>query len=381
MEQAPTKYPPGVYARKGSRLLWISYSYRGRAFRESTKTTNPKKAEALRRQRLSALEAGHSIGPKQDRVTVVEVLDAYMENRKLAGKKALKNIRQRCHRLKASSLGALRALDITLPRLEAWANERIGHGSARATVKTDLGYLRAALYHARRARMIAVVPDFPTLTVNNARRGFFEADEFDAVRTALRALKKTDGPLLADIATFAYISGWRLEEILGLPWAEVDRRRGVITLPPERSKNNRDRTLPLFGELGTIIERRWQARVVPPPRGHHPAARTANELSAWVFHRHGRRVWSIRQAWNRACQAAGVPRIFHDLRRTAVRNLIDAGVDRATAKSITGHVTDAVFERYGIRTVENQRRALERLSTSTFLAQSTPPNLHIVEVK
>src|SRR5262249_28210282 len=77
--------------------------------------------------------------------------------------------------------------------------------------------------------------------------------------------------------------------------------------------------------------------------------RASGRIVPWVFHRGGKSVGSFRKAWVSACAAAGVPgRLFHDLRRTAVRNLERAGVPRSVAMALTGHRTESVFRRYAI---------------------------------
>ena len=61
------------------------------------------------------------------------------------------------------------------------------------------------------------------------------------------------------------------------------------------------------------------------------------------------------------CKAAKVTILPHDFRRTAVRNMIRAGVPKTTAKRISGHVTDSVFDRYDIQDESDLTDAAEKM--------------------
>jgi hypothetical protein len=77
-------------------------------------------------------------------------------------------------------------------------------------------------------------------------------------------------------------------------------------------------------------------------------------ICPWVVNRSnrkvkGKRITTFIKAFRAACTKAGCPgRISHDLRRTAVRNLVRAGVPERAAMQMTGDKTRSVFGRDNI---------------------------------
>ena len=131
-----------------------------------------------------------------------------------------------------------------------------------------------------------------------------------------------------------------------LTWADWDPAAGAIIARRENVKNRRPHKLVLVDELAQIIERRWQAK---------------SAASDFIFHRDGKRIGDFRKAWAAACVAAGVPgKLFHDLRRSGVRNMVRAGVREGDAMAQSGHRTRAIFDRYNITSDDDLREASRR---------------------
>ena len=198
------------------------------------------------------------------------------------------------------------------------------------------------------------------------RQGFFEQEQFDVLIEALPEY-------LQDMVRFAYLCGWRKGEIISLTWSMVNMKAGTITLPTSKSKNGKPRTLELDGDILAILKRREQARLVETKDGEPMVA-------MYVFHRAGQPIGDFKKAWHSALVKAGLThtekvlgskkvrvvhdRIFHDLRRTAARNMLAAGVRESVAMRVTGHATRSMFDRYAITSGDDVRAAMQAVSAA-----------------
>jgi integrase len=148
---------------------------------------------------------------------------------------------------------------------------------------------------------------------------------------------------------FAYHTGWRKQESLGLTWDHVDIQTRTVRLDPGTTKNRDGRIIYLDGELFDTVANLKRERDLYDP--HCP----------WAFHRAGQPMRDFRAAWDSACQAVGLEgKLFHDFRRTAVRNMVRASISERVAQQISGHKTRSVFDRYHIVSDSDLREAAKR---------------------
>jgi integrase len=313
---------------------WIDYSIRGRRYRESSKTTVRAEAVKLLRQRLGEHGSGR-YAPNAERVTLNQLVEGLRTHYRLKGNRSLKRAEIALKHVLAFFGGETLAVALTASELQRYAVSRMARAAA-ATAKFQLACLRKAMTAAVKNGLLATRPAFPDIEANNTRAGFFETDELQ------RVLAELPEPLRAP-TRFAAVTGWRKEEVLGLTWDRVDFAAGVGRLDPDTTKNDDGRTFP-FGRHPELAD------LLREQRAHTEAVqKRLGAIVPWVFHREGKPIRDCHTAWRSACRRAGCPgRIFHDLRRTAVRALERAGVARSVATKLTGHKTEAVYRRYAI---------------------------------
>ena len=139
-------------------------------------------------------------------------------------------------------------------------------------------------------------------------------------------------------------------------------RDADIRLEPGTTKNNRGRLIPLVKEVTEALWQ-WKQRMLLL----YPACPS-------VCHYRGKRLLAIpTKSWRRACIRVGLKgKIFHDLRRTAVRNMVRAGISERVAMAISGHKTRSVFDRYDIVSEADLIKAGVRMVQMTACTGSSP---------
>jgi integrase len=338
--------------------VWLVRVYLGcdpltgkRVYDNQTVHGTKKDAEGVQSKTLTARDKGEIV-IGESKLTVAALLDDLLLDYKMNGKQhwwaeiiVEKNLKP--------FFGKMPVSKVSTAAVKKFMAKRHEEGRANATINNDLALLRRALNLGRQCTPPKVhqVPYIPKLETNNVRKGFFEHDEFLAMRAALPEHYR---PIL----TFAYHTGCRKGEILSLRWSQVDLQERVVRLEPGTTKNDEARIIPMAPDVYTMLVMQSERRAVECPE------------CPWVFFRgKGEQIRKIQNAWLAACETAGLwdpkakkpTKLFHDLRRTGVRNLVRAGAPEVVAQRISGHKTRAVFDRYNIVNETDLKDATRRL--------------------
>lgn len=363
----------GLIKIDGCRFWYAQYYQDGRQIRVSTKTDV--KAEAIQTLRKLMGDRDNGLAPVTDmrRLRYADLRSALIDSYVAQGNKSLKSKADG-----SETIAGLTALDeffgfqsetvdgkvtvtnkgmsvaqITTDAARRFVRERKAEGTGNAAINRSLAAMRRMLKIAKRDKKIHDVPFIEFQKEPPARKGFLERDKFEEL---IKLLPTHLRPLV----TLLYYCGTRIGEALQIEWSQVSLDARLIRLEPDQTKTSEARVLPLPSVLVNMLT------AIEPKKGK-------------VFDG-----TNLRKEWMTACASCGLgtkieiegkpydPRYegltLHDLRRSAVRNLINAGVRERVAMQITGHKTRSVFDRYHIVSpvdVTNAMRAVEAATLAT----------------
>jgi integrase len=332
--------------RKLGRCFWIRYSLRGKRIEEKTDAANESEARKILNERLGPVAKGET----PSAVSKVRLSEPYADMQA--------DYRNKGHNLRILAknwahvegvFGTDRVSTIDHGRMQRYIDVRRDvDKAAPATVQGEIAVLRRMIRLGKRKGTVAQLPDFPTITVQNTRSGFFERDEFECVRAELP-------DYLRPLVTVGYWLGWRIGELLALQWRQVDLDRGTIRLDAGTTKNDEGRLAYLPPEALEVLED-WRSETAKLEKAR-------GVIIPHVFHHDGRPIRNCYTAWRSACARAGFGgRLFHDLRRTAARNYRRQGVSEGVVMKIGGWKTRSMFDRYNIQNEADRREAAAMVS-------------------
>ncbi|MBM3759215.1 MAG: site-specific integrase [Acidobacteria bacterium] len=345
----------GQIIRRGDRKwcvrVFLGNNEHGKRVYQNRSVSGAKKdAEKVLAEMLRTRSLGPSI-LRNERLLVDELLNDLIREYTINGR-AVGILKMKIEKYLRPSFGKLQASKINTASIEGYADSRLMSGAAVATVNRELGLLRRAfsLGYQCEPRKVERIPRIKLFKENNVRKGFFEHEHYKAMLQALPDHLKA-------VLVMGYWTGLRRGEITSLKWEQVDLRNGVLRLEAGTTKSGEGRIVPLAPDLWECLKmQRERSRLEYPE-------------CVQVFHYRGKPFKDFRDGWDTAAAKAGLidekgkPKLlFHDLRRSAVRNLLRGGVPEKVAMAISGHKTRAVFDRYNIVAESDLRTAITRLS-------------------
>ena len=360
---------------------------------ESSKTSDKKKAQHTLRLREGAVARRERIVVED--LTVADAAKLVVSDYQVNERKSLTDALGRIKHLVAF-FGGMKLSQVTTATIKAYIKHRrseerivsrertilnadgtvtvvpeVRRKPSNAQINRETTVLGRMFTLARQDDKIINRPHIPKLKEPaQPRKGFFEYGDFVKVRDHL-------DPALRNIAEFEYVTGWRIDtEVLPLLWRQVDFAAGEVRIDDPRStKNEQARVFPFTQDLRRTLEAQrklTEGLDSPYVFCHLAGVRAGKRFSYGGFYK----------AWQRAVRAAGVARVPHDFRRTAIRNLERDGVPRSVAMAMVGQKTEEVYRRYAIvdeamireAAIKMNRGAKVRRTTAQRTAQSDQPS-------
>jgi integrase len=324
---------------------------------ESSHSESEAAAKRLLAQRLGQIAAGQFAGVAPEKVRISDLAELVIRDYECAKKRSISDVRERTKLHIDPLLGNIRASQFSQAHVRKYVSKRRQEGAADASINRELAVIRRGFTLAMQNEppLVLRIPHIARLEEDNARAGFVEHSQYVALREKLPAHLKC-------LLVVGYHVGCRIGELRKVRWDQVDLSAKEIRLSKAQTKGKKPRTLPIYGDMREWMQFQKEDRDLNWPG------------CPLVFHYHGRPIGSHIKGWTKACKDAGLAGLlFHDLRRSAVRNMERAGIPRKIAMEISGHRTEAVYRRYDIVSPQDLRMAAAKMDAYLSRFQAEQP--------
>lgn len=360
-----------IYLRPDSAVWWVKIPVVGnRPVRESTGKTKEGEARAYLKIRRAELQLGMNL-PDSRKITVGSLIEESLKDMRMNKRRSVGRCEEMFRLHVGPAFSRTLASKLTTAALRQYAVDRQAQGAANGTINRELAVIKRAYNMAIRETppRVSGIPYIPMLNEDNVRKGFLKIEEY----LTLASNCSLTGKWLRGLFETGYTFGFRSEEVVKLQVAKLDMVNRAVRLDDTKNDDSR---------LAYMTQNLYQA-LLPLVEGKQP--------QDYVFTREdGSRVVDFRKAWWEACTASGLGRmycrackassasscwcaqchsdnigyeglLYHDLRRTAIRNMRRREVQEGAAMLISGHKTRDVFERYNIVDETDLREARDRM--------------------
>lgn len=254
-----------------------------------------------------------------------------------------------------------------------WASLRYPHTSAirarladkyaPATTNRDLSALRQVLRECRRLGLMSAEDEAAATDIERVKGIRVPAGrhvEKDEIAKLFAACDPETAGGVRDAALLGvlYGGGLRRDEAAHLEVDDVDAVTGTLKV---HGKGNKERLVPLGGGARRSVEAWLAVRGRDPGRLFLPIGKTGTVLRVAITRAmSGVAIYGILQ---RIRERAGTMKFSpHDLRRSFVGDLLDAGADISVVQKIVGHADPATTGRYDRRGERSKQAAADLLA-------------------
>jgi Phage integrase family len=340
-----------LFTRGKSKMYWFELNWKGARFRRSLETTDRETALLKMSEAVLAIRSGEM--PKTfEPITCAAMFDAFMLRAETDCKPStVEDYRRRWNVHLKPFFGGLFATQVTKQRVTEYLNSRMKEGATLPTRNREQRVLMMIFKHNRSAIPADHFPEFPRMASEQAhvRKGRLADADYETLR------KRLDDPRLLWLKAFLVMTfkyGFRKNELLKAKCSYFDRKVATFTLPAFSTKNKLPRVVAILPD-GEIFK-----MLIALTDGRDP--------DAPLLTRNGRPVHDFRGEWKRQTEGMrggsgkGGAITIHDLRRSAITNMSEKGIDATKAGT---HLTSETFSRY-IQRNQKERRATAALIES-----------------